>query len=92
MPEKKLIQNELINTNGEVCAIGSVGVARGVDLKKIDVYDYETIANVFGISETLVREIEFINDFHFKDEAERWRQVRNWCLKNIKKEDEKNKS
>jgi len=32
MPVKRLISGELVDSDGEVCAIGSVGVKRGVDM------------------------------------------------------------
>lgn len=84
LPEKKLIEGELQNANGEVCAIGSVGRARGIDMSSLDVYDSQAIAEVFGISEKLVREIEFINDdcvYARKDEKDvkRWEKVRDWA-------------
>lgn len=35
MPVKRLISGELVDADGEVCAIGSVGVRRGVDLSSM---------------------------------------------------------
>jgi len=61
LPEKKLIYGEL-EAGGEVCAIGSVGKARGIDMKGLDPEDIERVARVFGISTALAREIVYMND------------------------------
>lgn len=96
MPEKKLIRHELIETkdgapvSSNVCAIGSVGIARGVELEKIDPYDYDRIATTFGIAHQLVREIEYENDegnYYKESPQSRWCRVRAWARKNIKNPD-----
>lgn len=89
MPSKRLITKELRTTEGEVCAIGSVGVKRGVDMSKLDVDDYRGIADAFGIAPALVREIEYENDdgYHYGGERspeERWQAMRNWCESHLK--------
>ncbi len=61
LPEKKLVADEL-EMDGQVCAIGSVGLARKLDMSKIDPHDPETVAGTFGISEALAREIVYEND------------------------------
>lgn len=70
LPEKKLIANTL-ETGGAVCAIGSVGKARGVDMSALDPEDYDTVAGVFGINAKLAQEIVFMNDeaFIFETDA-----------------------
>jgi hypothetical protein len=45
-----------------VCAIGSVGLARGVDLGALDPEDSQGIAAAFGIANAMVKEIEYVND------------------------------
>ena len=84
MPEKKLIAHDLIH-EGNVCAIGSVGVARGVDLAALDPYDYDKIAEVFGIAHQLVQEIEWWNDEGgYRDAPEaRWSRMREWVASQI---------
>lgn len=62
LPEKKLIANDLERADGAVCAIGSVGHARGVDMSRLDPEDYSTVAGAFGIAEPLAQEIVFMND------------------------------
>lgn len=61
MPVKRLVAMEL-EAAGEVCAIGSVGRARGVDMSKLDPEDYSTVAGTFGIAECMAQEIVYMND------------------------------
>jgi hypothetical protein len=62
MPDKALIADELVTTDGEFCALGVVGAARGIDMAKIDPHDSESVAPAFGIAEALAREIVYQND------------------------------
>ena len=89
LPQKRLIADELQNNAGEVCAIGSVGRLRGVDMSKLDPEYPERIAETFGIASALVQEIEFINDEDFCWRGEttperRFEIVRNWVVSQIK--------
>lgn len=86
MPEKKLIAYDLQNECG-VCAIGSVGVQRGVDMTPLDPEDPDRIAATFGIATPLVQEIEYMNDeaFWTSDPAVRWKHMRAWVEENIRK-------
>jgi hypothetical protein len=61
LPEPKLIAKEL-EEDGAVCAIGSVGKARGVNMAEIDPQDHEQVADAFGIPHTLACEIMYMND------------------------------
>src|SRR5258708_2686320 len=61
LPEKKLVASEL-EANGQVCAIGSVGRARGIDMSKVDPEDYDTVAGTFGIATPMAQEIVYMND------------------------------
>lgn len=61
LPEPKLIAHDL-EAEGAVCAIGSVGKARGVDMSKLDPDDYEAVAAAFGIPHQLAQEIVYMND------------------------------
>lgn len=83
LPEKKLIAGDLI-ADGAVCAIGAVGIKRGIDLTALDPYDYDSIAGTFGITHQLVREIEFTNDECTSlDPAKRWQQMRDWAERHL---------
>ncbi len=80
MPEKRLIAHEL-QEGANVCAIGSVGVRRGLDMSALDPDDPKPIAAAFGIATPLVREIEYMNDegnWAATPEA-RWQLMRKWA-------------
>ncbi len=86
LPEPKLYPNELQCRDG-VCAMGSVGLQRGVDLSKIDPEDSERIARIFDIAEPLVREIEWENDeggILQETPERRWTRMRAWAVRNLK--------
>jgi hypothetical protein len=88
MPEKRLVASALRREDGEVCAIGSVGARRGINLETLDPRDHEGLASVFGIARQLVREIEFINDDGYFGEGaspeQRWKRMRAWAIANLK--------
>lgn len=85
MPEKRLISRELKAEDGDVCAIGAVGVKRGVDMSKLDPEEYDRVAEAFGISEKLAQEIVFMNDEYYDVQTpeERWEKMRAWVVKQI---------
>ena len=88
LTEKELIANELIDGKGAVCAIGSVGKARGMDMSRIDYEDPYTVAKAFGISEALAQEIEYINDERTDWDGtllpqKRFDLVREWILEQL---------
>ena len=86
MPVKVLITGELMDADGDQCALGAVAVARGLDVSGIDSEDGAAIAALFGVSETLVREIEWEND-EVPDAIwtaeQRWSYMRKWVDRQI---------
>lgn len=84
LPEKRLISGELAQ-DGEVCALGSVGLKRGMDMSVIDPEDYTAVADAFGIPESLAREIEFLNDesWYRPTPEQRFQNVRKWVIGNL---------
>lgn len=98
MPIKRLVANELeapdmvsfshwglIEAPG-VCAIGSVGRARGVDMTNLDPEDYNSVAGAFDIAEPLAQEIVFMNDEGgpWKETPEhRFERMRAWIVSKI---------
>lgn len=88
LPEKRLVASEL-EKDGEVCALGSVGRARGLDMAAIDPEDYSSVAERFGIAEAMAREIESINDDDFsyqqRTPEKRFEIVRKWVTDNLQK-------
>lgn len=91
MPVKRLIAHDLVRPNGEVCAIGSVAVARGTDLSGVEPEcdDSQELANRMGIARAMVKEIEFINDDDFCYESasetpeQRFARVYKWVKEQI---------
>jgi hypothetical protein len=85
MPEKKLIANELETSHGELCALGVLGKARGLDMSNVDPEQYEDVASLFGITEQLTRQIVFMNDeFYDRDTPEsRYEKMRAWVSKQM---------
>jgi hypothetical protein len=85
MPEKKLIAHDL-EKDGAVCAIGSVGKARGYDMTEIDPEDHEVVAARFGIAHALACEIMYMNDkatVHSETPEQRFERVRRWIKDEI---------
>lgn len=66
MPDPKLVAGEL-EADGQFCALGVVGQARGLDLANIDTYDIESLGGKFNIADQLAREIMFVNDEYTSD-------------------------
>lgn len=93
MPEKRLIANEL-ELDGEVCAIGALGRARGIDMSQLDPEESEDVADTFNIAECLAKEVVYMNDEYFDwkyvagtrteyTPEERWQKMRDWVVKQI---------
>lgn len=89
MPEKRLCA-EYLEYGGEVCAIGSVGRKRGMDMSGLPSYDAPVVAKEFGIAECMVREITFENDegggyrVTYETPEKRWQRMRDWAARNLK--------
>jgi hypothetical protein len=89
MPSKRLIENEVVDVaSGEVCAMGAVAVAEGIDMSGVDPDDARAVARRFGIAQSMAREIAFMNDendWKCTDETpeERWQRMRDWAAKQI---------
>lgn len=83
MPVKELISGDLINENGECCALGAVARARGMDVSDVDPGCREEVGRRFDIAPCMAAEIAFENDTNrmFGPElcpAERWKHMRRW--------------
>ena len=82
----RLIADDLQDGYGEVCALGALGVARGVHLEMLDPEEPEAVAQAFGVAPALVREIVYENDeaVHIRETPEqRFLRVRTWVLNHI---------
>jgi len=85
MPEKSLIADALTTPEGEMCALGVVGTARGVDLSDIDPDEPWEVSRALDIAEALAQEIAFENDDgpYLEEPSHRWRRMRAWTERNI---------
>ena len=99
LPEKRLISRELVagsdpNFIGpvradEVCALGAVGKARGLDMTGIDPEDHDTVAGKFDVAHAMACEIMFENDEaggYWKEETpeDRFSRMRRWIAGQIR--------
>jgi hypothetical protein len=85
MPEKGLIAGDL-ERDGEYCALGVLGAARGLPLDKIDPEDPPSVAEAFNIARALACEIVFENDEagHYAwTPGRRWWHMRCWVAGNL---------
>ena len=89
MPEKRLIADQLANADGEFCALGVVGNARGIPreiLLDVDPEDAGAIASLFDIAPALVKEIVYMNDdddCRLRKPQTRWSCMREWVRDQI---------
>ena len=86
MPEKRLISDAL-EAGDQVCAIGAVGKARGLDMSQLNPDDRETVASAFGISRALAQEIAYENDeagWGAETPERRFERMRRWIASLIR--------
>ena len=99
MPVKRLITKRLESAEGEVCAFGALGKARGVPLADIDALDDEdddegdglggrgtVLGERFGIARQLASEVVYTNDECFERQTPeaRWVRMRQWAARQIR--------
>jgi hypothetical protein len=75
------------NYTPNFCAIGSVGLARGLDMSDLDPDNTQRIADIFNIAHQLAAEIVFENDEAgpCKETPEaRWHRMRAWAVSKLK--------
>jgi hypothetical protein len=68
LPEKRLAADSLVNADGDYCALGALGRARGMDLAAIDPDDRHAVARAFGVAEALAAEVMWENDSGVMDD------------------------
>lgn len=88
MPEKVLIAEKLIDHEDDdaVCALGAVGVKRGITMDDLDPEAPERVAEAFDVAEQLAREITYVNDEggnYSETPQQRWERVRAWAVSHI---------
>lgn len=84
MPDKRLIAGEL-EEGGDVCALGSVGKFRGVEMSGLDPGEPEEVAAAFKIAPALAREVVYMNDERFDEGSpeKRWERMRAWAVSKL---------
>lgn len=81
LPVKELVPDSLQNECG-VCALGAVGVHRGMAMDALDPENMEAVCGAFGIADAMAREIVWLNDeagYYGQTPAARWLRVRQWA-------------
>lgn len=66
MPDKRLVAGKL-EADGQFCALGVVGHAKGFDLANIDTWDWGKLGATFNIAEAMAREVMAMNDEPVKE-------------------------
>lgn len=93
LPEKKLITGDFKTNTGEVCALGAVGLKRGIDLTEINPEDRGPVGKLFGIAPAMAAEIMYENDEGsvargIETPEDRFQRIRAWVVKNISEREE----
>jgi len=87
MPVKQLIEGKL-ELSGEVCALGALGQARGLDMSQLDPEDAQQVGNAFDIARQLAAEVMYENDegiwSHPEEPEHRWHRMHRWVSSQIK--------
>lgn len=94
LPEKRLVTDALIK-EGEVCALGALGLKRGLPIEDIDPNDPDTVGAKFDIAHQLAAETVYVNDecsigkyvegkYVPETPEQRWQRMRAWAVSNLK--------
>jgi len=81
MPTKALVAGEVVRDAAHVCALGSVAIARGMDVANLDIEDGESVGEAFGVAKALACEVAYMNDECGpvnETEEDRWQRMRRW--------------
>lgn len=92
LPAPKLVAQDLQYYDGATdtvlaCALGAVGLKRGIDMTRFDPDDTETVANKLGIADAMAREIVYMNDewndWKKEKPEHRFYRMRRWIIASI---------
>lgn len=95
MPEKRLVADSFARTDGEVCALGCIAKARGIDTTRLDDDAHpdgsdwtddvsEQAADALNIARPLAAEVMYMNDeWCFGTPEDRWARMRAWVAARI---------
>ena len=88
IPERRLIDEMLIDEEGGCCAIGALCRARGIDTAGMDDDGIECVAERLGVPLSLAYEVIEQNDDRYDATPEdRWRRMRRWVDRHITNEE-----
>lgn len=85
MPRQRLIAGRF-SDGTDVCPLGALARATGIDLSSVDPEDPWKVAELFDIAEPLAREVAFVNDdapVCGETPEQRWARVRRWVHENL---------
>lgn len=87
MPEKRLIDGDLITESGEMCTLGVICKVRGLDVSRVNVEDNTAVGKLVNIAQSMAAEIAYENDERMDNESpeQRWIRMRKWVGQNMKK-------
>lgn len=86
MPGKGLIAGELVDDDGDCCAIGAVCKSRGIDPSGVDYDCTYAVSRLAGIARSMVAEISYENDEEMgssETPESRWQRMRAWAVSNL---------
>jgi hypothetical protein len=86
MPEKVLHEDVLFTSGGEVCAMGAVVAARGLDVSGLDAHEPGDVGAALGIARQMAAEIAYMNDeANYRPETpeQRFWRMRAWIVEEI---------
>jgi hypothetical protein len=84
---REISKFERSNEIAGVCAIGSVGLLRGVDMTNLDPEHIYKVAATFKIAPVMAREIAHMNDEESdvnETPEQRWQRMRDWAVSLVK--------
>ncbi len=92
LPEKRLVAEDLETRDDDpqarqVCALGAVGWARGLDMREVDPEDCERVAGLFRVPRALAEEVMYMNDegvYRTETPEQRFTRMRAWVLGQIR--------
>lgn len=87
LPEKKLIYGSLVNTEGEVCAIGAYARHNGIDLQKFDPEDAtDEVGTEAGMPRLVAWKVVEMNDVYLRglSPEQRYMQMLKWVESNLR--------
>lgn len=86
MPVRELADG-VLRRDEQVCALGAVAVAHGIDVSELDETDSDAVGKTFDVARSMAAEIAYVNDecgpWKGETPAQRWTRVRAWVSENL---------